>query len=153
MNGKRKPLFIIILSYLASSSATIVAPFADGDRNLMIASGVVFWIFFLFGTAVFLLLPKPRKDRANRERSKLPSILRFFQSNPAIFADLAFFISVIVNIAVILYPVSNKIHGALIFLLIFSFEMHCVFNSDRYLNKNKKYVPCHIKNQEGVSNV
>jgi len=155
MKGKYKAILIIAIAYLISSSAAFVAPFADDNQLLWIIFGAIFWVFFLIGTALFLLFPKPR-PRKDEKRIRLPSILKFFRNRFAMSADIVLFLSIIANIAFAIFPISKWIHGSAMFLLIFSFEMHMVFNSERYLNikrSNGSKRPNHTKNRRALKNV
>jgi hypothetical protein len=155
MRGRYKAILIIAIAYLISSSAAFVAPFVEDNQILWIVFGAIFWAFLLLGSTLFLFLPKPRPQK-DEKRIKLPSILKFFRNRFAMGADIALFLSIIANIVFAIFPISKWIHGSAMFLLILSFEMHMVFNSERYLNikrTNGSKRSNHTKNRRALENV
>lgn len=132
-----------------SSLLIAMIPLADfqGDmpqKILAYAIGLFFWVFVLTGGTFFFAANKKRKEIASQEDMKtqkkrgIPG-LRFFQTEQGANIDVVFLVILICNIilAFIKFDV-GWIKSEVVFLLVLSFQMHCILNGENF--KYKKYI-------------
>ena len=122
--------FIIALCSLFISSACILfVPLVYNKSKATIICSVVFWVSLILGyTLIFLI----HRKRTKNGRGKI-SIITFFRNPPAKVADAVLIISVVVVIAMgILKKQVGYGQYIIYFIIVFSFHMHSLFNSDTY---------------------
>ena len=148
MTEKKNQLYflIAIISFFVSSATALLLPFAlfegaEQQRSIAYSLGAVFWVGLIIGIFSMLLIDKNRKKK--RQRNSLPFI-RFFRNKEALVFDSMFIIS-IVGVVILLFTrgVNQWLSSTIIFMFLFSLEMHCIFNGENYqyikfLNKKSK---------------
>jgi sterol desaturase/sphingolipid hydroxylase (fatty acid hydroxylase superfamily) len=104
------------------------------QHTLGFVLGVVFWLGILGG--VLFMRPISKKRKSDVEYNKIErkiTFFRFFRNKPAILSDVLLIISVVVVIAMFIAPTPPQIVlYRSIFGLVFSVEMHDVFNGRNY---------------------
>jgi len=146
----RKYLILSILGFLISSSTFFLVPFASFEEkglayNLAYIIGIGFWMGLLLAIVFTSLLSSLRlKEEKKAKNKKLSNsrigIAKFFSNNIAKTFDIIFFISLIGQVVVLMIDTYIMVEVVILFMLVFSFEMHCVFNGKNYLYilKNKE---------------
>lgn len=109
----------------------------QGKNGVLFFAGTLFWISLL-GIIISLIVLRVKRKRFNSENgiveSKLPALITFFSSKPAVIIDLLS-IALIIALIVTLFLSDGFIVYILIFLTIIGFAAHCVING-----KNLKYI-------------
>lgn len=141
---KIKRLFWLAVSSLFLMSGTILfMPIAskagENNRQVLLLIGTVFWISAIAGYTMLLLANSERKwflknkVGIDNKMNCLPGIITFFTNVPATIADvvaiLSFVLMVIINFTDRRY---DYISYVLLFLLVLSLNMHCLFNGRIY---------------------
>lgn len=129
MNVKSKLFYLCSGSFFISSLTIFIIPafprFIDVIGSTILAC--VFWLFFITGIASTVLLSKQTANKNMKGHSL--RVFRFFRTKHTKITDTVMFIAAI-TIAVMgtLEIQSEILYQIIIFLFLFSAEMHCVFN-------------------------
>lgn len=141
---KIKRLFWLAVGFLFLMSGTIlfmpmVSKTGENNRQVLLLMGTVFWGSAIAGYTMLLLANSERKwflknkVGIDNKMNCLPGIITFFTNVPATIADvvaiLSFVLMVIINFTDRRY---NYISYVLLFLLVLSLNMHCLFNGRIY---------------------
>ncbi|MBU3112354.1 hypothetical protein [Clostridium lacusfryxellense] len=137
---------MIIIGFLVSSTMVFLIPFASfkGSGVSFVLAYVIgggFWLGLLISLIFMTILDSHRRNRINKKKAgnknrknKAVAIIKFFSNKPATFFDWIFIISIISEITILVLKSTNQLLTiTVLFLLVFSFEMHCVFNGKNYL--------------------
>lgn len=120
-----------VIMLFASSSIVFAIPYLQENNNKMISicAGAVFWGFLILAFAFFYLFPlKTGQEKAEiKKKSKW-----FYPNKPALFFNLLFVLSVFVNVLMFFVRPPLWQQAVALFALLFSFEMHFIFHSNRY---------------------
>ncbi len=134
-------LFLMSGSILIMPMATKVG---EEDRSILLLSGLVFWISCITGYTLLFMANKERKYFIRRKLNGDPSmdckpgIITFFDNVPATIADVAMIASFLLFVGVYFTELKYEyISYVLLFILVFSLNMHCLFNGRIY--KATKY--------------
>lgn len=145
-----KYLIFIIAGFLLSSATVFLIPFASFKEHgiaytLAYAIGGVFWLGLIISLIAMIILNfrRVKNEKGSKKAIKYGTIglFKFFSNKAAVIFDAAFILSAIVQIALIIIGVDNQIISIIVlFLIVFTFEMHCVFNGRNYfyLRKTKE---------------
>lgn len=133
-------LFWISVGFLLLMSATILLmPIgAEAAGNFSVAIGLVFWISASAGYILLFLVNVKRINMMQKSENTVPKgdkpgVLVFFSNTPALTADIMLFSSFLIFIILRFTELKNMyISYIFLFLLIFSLNMHCVFNGRIY---------------------
>ena len=126
---------LVLLTVMASTF--LIMPYTSEVVTMtyktpVIVVSSVFWFSLLGGYSVFLITSKIRKKKKPMEDEKI-GFIRFFGDAFLSFIDTAFLMSVIwLIVNVISKNTENYVIYINIFILIFSFNMHCLFSSNLY---------------------
>jgi len=125
----KKYLYLSIISFFLSSMTIWFIP----NVSIRPILGGVFWVGFLAGILFQLPISKARKnDSKYREKVALKRF-RVFSNPPAIIADIALVISVIVAIVgVAVESIPDIVAFGGVFGIVLSLEMHGIFNGKNY---------------------
>lgn len=129
MKHKSKSLFLSIGSFLISSLMVFIIPVFPRNENVTAANilACVFWFFFVSGIVFAILLSKETTDKKIKGHSL--RVFRFFRSTPTKITDTLLFIAAISFAVMGTLDVQSRIlYEIVIFLFLFSAELHCVFN-------------------------
>ena len=134
---KERRLFFLSCVFMTLLAITILfMPF----EKLLYINGIAFWVFLLSGYILLIILNTSRRRNGDKEKDKrLPGIIKFFSDSMARVFDGMFILSLL---AFITYQYTNYIDGyisyVILSILVFSFQMHCMFNGKNYeyINKN-----------------
>ena len=135
----RKHFYLSIMSFLISSLTIWFMPLADftqSDTNKApaITLALVFWLGFVFGFVFLIPIRKRRKSDITFYCKKRPSLLKFFSTAPAVVFDCLLIFSFFAFVMSIIIPaLPARITLALLFTLVFSLEMHGLFNGKNYM--------------------
>lgn len=130
-------LLIEISLFLSSSIGLFLSQFiikSSGQTNRLIAviSGTLFWIGLILAIIFSLYLNKITINKNNDNKIVL---IKFFSNKPAIVFDVLLIVSFIAFVICMIVNRMSNIAIIIFCILIFSLEMHCVFNG-----KNYKYI-------------
>ena len=94
----------------------------------------VFWIGFILGFAFLRPVSKQRrKDRSFRDKGGIP-LLRFFSNKPAMVFDILMAVGLVcLLLTFIIRTLPGWLSFAGLFALMFSIEMHGLFNGKNYV--------------------
>ena len=108
----------------------------EGKQTLAVILALVFWLFFILGFVFLLPIKRQRmKDRQYRRKSGI-TLLRFFSTGPAIVCDALLIAGIVMLILNFIIPaMPGLITLAATFTVVFSLEMHGIFNG-----KNFEYI-------------
>lgn len=139
--------FAVMFQFLMSLSVLLMpmaVQMGQQDRKMTVLIGLVFWISAIAGYVMIAMANSERKWFINRKvdgnvnMNCRPGIAEFFTNVPATVADvtmiLSFLMFVIIGFTEWKYEYISYI---LLFLLVFSLHMHCMFNGRIY--KATKY--------------
>lgn len=141
---KIKKLFWLAVCFLSVMSASVLfMPAASntdgGGKWQTLATGVVFWSAAVAGCIMLFLANIERKRflknkvGIDAKMNCLPGIITFFSNVPAKIADVTLALSLILTVIFNLTELRYKyISCVLLFLLILSLNMHCLFNGRIY---------------------
>ena len=132
------PLYLSIASFFLSSMTVWFTSFgvtfaADGNPTLLYILAVSFWLFFILGFVFLRPISKQRKqDRTFKSKSGI-GLFRFFSNKPAIVFDALLIAGALALILSFIFPAMPEwMITAATFTLVFSAEMHGVFNGSNY---------------------
>ncbi|NLI63654.1 MAG: hypothetical protein GX367_02860 [Bacteroidales bacterium] len=149
----RKYLILSILGFLISSSTFFLVPFASFEKGgiaqkLAYTIGIAFWIGILAAVIFTMLLSSLRSKEEKKEKNKRKShskigLVKFFSNKIAKTFDIIFMVSLAGQVIVLIIGAHIMVEVTILFLLVFSFEMHCIFNG-----KNYSYIIKHKENNK-----
>lgn len=137
-------LFWLAVVFLLLMSVTILfMPMAskagENNRQVLMLTGTAFWGSAIIGYMMLIFANAKRKRFLKNEvgtdskMNCLPGIITFFANVPATIADvvaiLSLILTVVINFTNLRY---DYISYVLLFLLILSLNMHCLFNGRIY---------------------
>lgn len=141
--------FAVVFLFLMSASILlmpIAVQMGEQDRKMVVLMGIVFWISAITGYVLIAMANAERKWFINRnvdgnvKMNCLPGIVTFFTNVPATVADVvmitSFLMFVVINFTDWRY---EYISHVLLFLLVFSLHMHCLFNGRIYKTTKFKH--------------
>lgn len=145
---KIKRLFWIATAFLFIMSASILlmpkaVTIGEQDRKAVVLIGIMFWASAITGYVLIALANAERKwfiyhkVDGNPKMDCLPGIATFFTNVPATVADVTMITSFLVFVVSFTSRKYDYISYVLLFLLVFSLNMHCLFNGRIY--KTTKY--------------
>lgn len=115
--------------------------FAGSDFQRIIAYiiGIVFWLGIIVGYCLFIIVARTRKK--SKKQKLLPKtenirigVLSFFKTFPGMIADIVCAISVVALIITVVFGNSSTwIVYVLVSVLIFSIQMHGIFNGINFV--------------------
>lgn len=127
-----------IILLFASSSVIFAIPYLQENDNKMVRMclGAAFWGFLILAFALFYLFPlKTGQEKAERKKKS-----KWFSPNkPALLFDFLFVLSAFANFLMFFIRPPIWPQAAALFALIFSFEMHLIFHSNRYKGFRKTW--------------
>lgn len=144
---KRLFWFAVVFQFLMSLSILlmpIAVQMGQQNRRMAVLIGAVFWLSAIAGYVIVAIANSERKRfirhkvDGNIKMNCRPGIAEFFTNVPATVADvtmiMSFLMFVIIGFTKLRYGYISYI---LLFLLVFSLHMHCMFNGRIY--KATKY--------------
>ncbi len=144
---KRLFWFAIVFLFMMSASILLMpkaVEMGEQDKSLVALIGMMFWTSAITGYVLIALANSERKwfiyhkVDGDVKMDCLPGIATFFTNVPATVADVtmitSFLVFVVINFTSRRY---DYISYVLLFLLVFSLNMHCLFNGRIY--KTTKY--------------
>lgn len=144
---KRLFCFAVVFQFLMSLSILlmpIAVQMGQQNRRMVVLIGAVFWLSAIAGYVIVAMANSERKRfirhkvDGNIKMNCRPGIAEFFTNVPATVADvtmiMSFLMFVIIGFTKLRYGYISYI---LLFLLVFSLHMHCMFNGRIY--KATKY--------------
>ena len=144
---QRSSMLGLYTAFLTVLSASIVLmpigiKMADKTMAISYTSGAMFWIG-LIGTiamAIFITYSKCRSSefKKNYPHLKQLGIIHFFQNTPALICDVLMFLSIVGFVIVRIWFWETIYPFLVLFILIFSFGMHCMLNGSNYIYTNFK---------------
>jgi len=136
MNMSTQVMIISIAAYFISSASIVFIAFIEYENwRFLSMVALAFWLFLIIGSLLFAALPRPVKKNKQPFASRLKILLpafTFFRNKTAVWIDSVFFAAIAANIVAIFIGIPMAVHLSAIALLVFSFEMHLIFNSKRY---------------------
>lgn len=147
--GKIKRLFwLAVFCFFIMSVSILLMPLTEKPqehrRIMVILIGLCFWIPAITGYVLIAVANQERKHISNQELDGnvkmdcYPGIITFFSNVPATVFDVAMILSflmlIIINFTDWKYEYVTYV---LLFLMVLSLNMHCLFNGRIY--KVKKY--------------
>lgn len=136
-------LIVIMTGFLVSSATVLLVPFASFNEKgikytLSYVIGLAFWGGLLISILTIMVFNSYRvKNEMLIEHNKSKNHIgafNFFSNNIAKVFDSLFIISVFIQIFSMLLNNNNQLISVIIlFFVIFTFEMHCLFNGKNYL--------------------
>lgn len=146
----KKMFWIAVAFFLLMSASILIMPMASEmgarERYMLILSGCEFWVSFVIGYILIFMANKERKYFIRRKLKGDVSmgcragIITFFDNVPATIADIAMISSFLLFFGINFTELRYKyISYVLLFILVFSLNMHCLFNGRIY--KITKYKP------------
>ena len=150
MMDKNKRLWRMLL--LSMISFGMVAVFlclmffieSDPSKEISVFSlicGIGFWVFFLSGIVLQVMLALQVHRRNNEAIQKRLGFIHFNSNKPALISDIVFGISLAVFLAFMIFTSGTSIFDYLSLSILFlSFCMHCILNGSTYayIAKEKK---------------
>lgn len=129
MFNKTKLLYLCIFSFFISSLTVFFVPLYPRDKYETAANilACIFWFFLIAGIVLTVMLANRTANRNMKGHSL--RVFRFFKSKPTIITDTVLFLAAIAFAMMGTFNAQSEIlYEFVIFLLLFSAEMHCVFN-------------------------
>ena len=113
----------------------------DGKQTLAFILAAIFWLGFIMGFVFMRPISKQRKkDRKYRIKNRRP-LLRFLSNKPALVSDALLIAGIFILLLTFIFPaMPGWITLTATFTMVFSLEMHGLFNG-----RNYEYL-CKIKN-------
>lgn len=133
--------WISVLALFLMSACILLMPLPDrideDSRIMTIVLGSLFWGTAIIGYVSIFLAERERKHLMKKKmiitEKSLPGIRNFFSNSVAKVADVTMMISIIVFVIIsftdLIYEYVSYI---ILFLVIFSLNMHCLFNGRIY---------------------
>lgn len=128
----------VIFLFLMSATILLMPAGAEAGGNCSASIGLTFWISAAAGYLLLFLVNVKRKNMMQKSENTVPKddkpgVLVFFSNIPALTADIMLFSSFLIFIILRFTELKNMyISYIFLFLLIFSLNMHCVFNGRIY---------------------
>ena len=129
--------------FFMMSAMILIMPVIESNEKAIIPIGLVFWFFAISGYILLIVANvefKRISGNLRKNKRSLPGIISFFSNKIAMIADIAVIISIVAFVIICITELRFKyIAFVVLFLLIFSLHMHCLFNGRIYkLIKNEK---------------
>ena len=134
--------FAVLFISLMSASVLLMSfaiQMGEQDREVTVLTGIIFWLSAIAGYVMIAIADTQRKrfiiQKADGDvkMSSRPGILTFFSNVPATVFDvmmiLSFLMLVIINFTDLRY---EYIAYVLLFMVVLSLNMHCLFNGKIY---------------------
>lgn len=140
-NKTKKYLYMAIIS-ACISSASILLCMANNNQTeafIRIVFPAIFWGFIVIEIIFLLKADKYRKKCVSNQKRGIrkhqkAGILYFFSNKKAKIVDVCFLLSLLIEIVLMLVGNGDKTFNYLIiFVIVFSFHMHCFMNGKNYL--------------------
>ncbi|MFT3952505.1 MAG: hypothetical protein QM689_11285 [Oscillospiraceae bacterium] len=130
-------LRMAVLSEFLSAAVIFFLPAADAGRKLLVVAGILLWFFMLNGYLMLFLLNKRRIRYMRKRRIVIKKsswgIFMFCSTKPGTLFDVLLAAGLI---AFFLPSFFGRDLGEImklpLFLFVFSFQMHCIFNGENY---------------------
>lgn len=137
-----KVLFIlcVVFAFLSSASVMFMPMVSDVRVTNMVPlyiNASVFWGMLILSIASIVILNARRKSSMKRSQRKqekfMPGIIKFFSNIPAVIFEIIFAVCIIIlALCIAFFDINEYYIFALIASVLFSFNMHCVFNGKNY---------------------
>ena len=129
--------------FFMMSAMILIMPVIESNEKAIIPVGLAFWFFAISGYILLIVANvefKRISGNLRKNKRSLPGIISFFSNKIAMIADIAVIISIVAFVIICITELRFKyIAFVVLFLLIFSLHMHCLFNGRIYkLIKNEK---------------
>ena len=129
--------------FFMMSAMIFIMPIIENNEKAIIPVGLAFWFFAISGYILLIVANvefKRISGNLRKNKRSLPGIISFFSNKIAMIADIAVIISMVAFVIICFTELRFKyIAFVVLFLLIFSLHMHCLFNGRIYkLIKNEK---------------
>lgn len=132
-----------IIFLLFMSSIFLIIPFAvnsnDSNNTKTLVLGILFWVSALIGYISIIIASKFQKQCINEKnkkhirKNKRVGLITFFSNVPAKISDIIFIFSFILFVIINLTDLRFAYFAYIIlFILVLSFNMHCLFNGRIY---------------------
>ena len=148
-SGKRLMILSILGFFVCALSALLLPLSVAAGRQLSVIGllvGILFWVGLLGGIVLFFMSwLKVKSDRGylTLKTESRWGLISFFRSGPAATADVLCIVMIIATVVGNLLPVFPYVLNAvIIFILIFTFCLHCILNGRvfRYLCKGRRFL-------------
>ncbi len=148
INRIKQLFWFATIFLLLMAGSILIMPMAtkvgEEDRTVLLLSGLVFWISCIAGYTLLFMANKERKYFIRRKLDGDISmgcrsgIITFFDNVPATIADVAMIASFLLFVGIYFTELKYEyISYVLLSILVFSLNMHCLFNGRIY--KATKY--------------
>lgn len=145
-DNKMRQYFLLVLgSFVLSAVSVLLLPFSTTETAKLTTigyiSGALFWIGMLVGITGYIVLYRKNKEIFSQEEKKggLPSVLCFFNSELKKIVDGVFLVAAAGTVYCAVNIQVNQILAViLIFLLILSIYLHCLFSGMIFENIYKQ---------------
>lgn len=143
INQIKRRYWVSVFSLFCHSATFLLMPFAtnnaESNKLLLLIIGLLFWISLIVGYFSLFVANKKRKYFINRKLGGNTSmdcnigLITFFSSVPATVFDSMMFASIIALIIIYFTGAINHYRTyVMISILVFSLNMHCLFNGRIY---------------------
>ncbi len=143
INRIKQLFWFATIFLLLMAGSILIMPMAtkvgEEDRTVLLLSGLVFWISCIAGYTLLFMANKERKYFIRRKLNGDPSmdckpgIITFFDNVPATIADVAMIASFLLFVGMYFTELKYEyISYVLLFIFVFSLNMHCLFNGRIY---------------------
>ncbi|MGN1130881.1 MAG: hypothetical protein ACI4Q8_05960 [Ruminococcus sp.] len=135
-----KKLLYISLAFICIYSGTILfMPLASDLSNKtnkisVIVLGITFWLSLILAYTLLFLANRVRKTINFKKRGAgRVGLFNLFSNKPAIISDILLFLSIVVFVISLFLPMENHwIIYIILFFIVLSLNLHCVFNGKIY---------------------
>ena len=133
-----KAMFIVACVFQTIMSGTILLmPLASSEysnsRDILVIVGGIFWISFIAGyVSLYRCISLYKKSRYKKTSGPI-GMFRFFTGIPAITSDIILILSTVLFFIISFTSMRDKyVAYILLFLVIWSVNMHCMLNGKIY---------------------
>ena len=142
----RKNIFIqfiaAVCSLFVSSACILFVPAVYSRSTVTLICSAVFWMSLIIGYILIFIIH--RKDNQKKIRRRV-AIITFFRNPPAKVADVAFIVSIVAVFTIGVLKIQiGYLQYVLYFIMVFSFHMHTLFNSDTY-----RFIQSEVRREKG----
>lgn len=153
INRIKRYFWLSVIFLSAMSLIILVIPIMTQQQNaggLSIIIAIFFWLFAFLGYGAVFLANRDRKEFLYRrfgrdiQKNLRPGVFGFYSNAFAKFADTAAIFLLLLFVGILCTPLKNAYFAVvLLSLLIWTINMHCLFNSrtfriTKYKNKEKR---------------
>lgn len=130
--------------FFMMSAMILIMPIIENNEKAIIPVGLAFWFFAISGYILLIVANVEFKriggNLHKNNKNSLPGIISFFSNKIAMIADITAIVSAIAFVIICITELRFKyIAFIVLFFVIFSLHMHCLFNGRIYkLIKNEK---------------